>query len=170
MKKGFYFIGIALLFATLFARYIYIQLSIEGSGRTLTMSPEESKKEVWFIRTLDPEPKEVNLDSSYNVIIKKAWLEHDVKIENKIFWFTKLPSKDRLVLKIIFVFKNRTTGEIREENGNTASVNLINLDGSYPSNIIYKNSASKVVVGNPNQDFKLRVSDGVSTGTIVTFK
>lgn len=171
MKKIFYLLGaLVVLTIILTGRALYIDTSYKGSFWTTTMTPEESRKEGLFIRELEFAPKEIYFDKTYNVIIKEAWLEQDIEIEKKIFWVEKRPSKERMSLKIVYVYKNRTTGEIIKDLGPGVAVHLAHPDESYVGTTGYENSSAIFVKAPPDKEIKLEVSNVVDKVTIVTFK
>ena len=173
MKKFVVFlilVGIFFLLTSMVIRYINVQLAFKESSRSLTMSPEESKKEGLYIRTLSPVPSEVYLDKDYNVLIQKAWLEYDFKRLNKIFWIERKRLKERMVLKIVYAFKNRNTGEVNTNVSPWVTVHLINSKDDYFISTNYKNSVSNFVVGDIDEEFKLTISNGVGDGIDVAFK
>lgn len=93
-----------------------------------------------------------------------------MRLESKIFWVKKKISSDRISLKIVYVYKNRITGELKQDLGPGIAVGLSTLDDSYIGTTVFNNSSAIFVSGPPKREFKLKVSNGVNKGTIVTFK
>ncbi len=173
MRKIIYVFAVLLVIAVIsFVRYIYVQVTYEGYlGNIGTYSQDESRMRNRFIRILEPIPGEVYFNDKYNVVIKEAWLEYGEQMKNNTFWIKRKPLHNKLVLNIYYLYKNRTTGEVRKKIGSRASVFLSELDHSDTAmEIVHMNLLSKFIHGNANDDFRLEISNGVDRGTIITFK
>lgn len=169
MKK-FIILGIlVMLIVALFARVVYIEMLYKGASYSKTLTPEESTIKGLFIKTLNPVPREVYYNDSYNILITNAWLEHDIQVINKYLWLEKKPS-ERTLLKIIYFFKNKTTGEVKDKIESNKTVFISNLDRSHKGTFIFKNTATKIIDVNSKDEFQLNISNGLDEGTVVSFK
>lgn len=69
MKKNFYILGgVVLLIFILIGRAFYVELILKSGDWTTTMTPDESKNESLFIRTLTFNPVEIYYDITYDII------------------------------------------------------------------------------------------------------